>query len=193
MNLQTLFLTFSTILNVIAPITYAVSILKGKTKPHRMTRFIVFFVLALNFLSIVAAHGNMGAIVFAGISSAQATVIFILSLWRGMGGIHRFDLACLVIAAVGILGWKLTGNPVIGVWFSILADFAAYLPAFVKTWHHPHTESPWYFLLGAVASFLSLIAYKIETVSIFQIYIIVTSLVMVGFIYRKKLIYITGN
>ena len=186
--MQAILLTLSTILVIVGPITYIVSIARGNSKPHRMTRFILFFVLALNFVSILAAHGNTGAELFAGISFLQAAIIFFMSFWHGMGGASRFDYTCLFIAIIGILGWKLTGNPVIGIWFSVLADFSAYLPAFVKTWKHPHTESPWYYILSGLAAVLSLIAYKLDVSSIFQIYIGISCLVMVGFIYHKKII-----
>ena len=185
--MQAALLMLSTLLVIIGPITYIVSIVKGKTRPHRMTRFILAFVLTLNFVSILAAKGNLGAQVFAGITFLQALIIFFMSLWRGMGGTSKFDWTCLVIAALGIAGWKITGNPIVGVWFSVLADLSAYLPAFVKTWKHPHTESPWYYLLSGLAAFFSLIAYKIEPASIFQIYILTCVFIMIGLIYRKDI------
>lgn len=175
------------ILVVLAPLSYTLSIVKGRTKPHRMTRFILAFVLALNFISILAAHGNTGATILATVFCLQGIILFVLSLWRGMGGSNIFDWLCLCIAFLGIAGWKMTGNPFIGVWFSVLADFAAYLPAFVKTWHHPQTESPWFYLLGFIASILSLFAYRLDASSIFQFYIAASSLTMVGFIYRTRI------
>ncbi len=186
--MQAILLALSTILVIISPITYIISIAHGKTKPHRMTRFILAFVLTLNFFSILAAKGNLGAEIFAGVTFLQGLIIFLMSLWRGMGGSSKLDYLCLAIATIGIIGWKLTGNPLVGVWFSILADFAAYIPAFIKTWKHPHTEAPLFYLLAAVAAFLSLIAYKLESASIFQIYIMICSLGMIAFIYRKKII-----
>lgn len=186
--MQAILLLLSTILFVVGPITYGVSITKGRTKPHRMTRFILAFVLTLNFVSILAAHGNLGAVVFAGINCLQGLVIFGMSLWRGMGGTSKFDWSCLVIAIIGVIGWKTTGDPIVGVWFSVLADFAAYLPAFVKTYHHPHTESPWYYILAGLAAFFSLIAYRLEAASIFQIYILICVIIMIALIYRKDIL-----
>jgi len=168
--------------------TYIISSLKGNTKPHRMTRFILAFVLTLNFISILASKGNLGAEVFAGVNCLQGLVIFGLSLWRGMGGKSIFDWACLGIAMIGIIGWKLSGDPIIGVWFSVFADIVAYLPAFVKTYHHPKTESPWYYLFAGLSALSSLVAYKLEAVSIFQIYIILCCGIMICLIYRTSLL-----
>ncbi len=186
--MQVVFLILSTIFALIAPTSYIISIIRGTSKPHRMTRFILFLVLTLSFVSILAAHGNTGAKLFAGITFVQGVIIFILSLWRGMGGSSKFDFLCLFIAVFGILGWKLTGNPLLGIWFSILADLAAYFPAFIKTWHYPHTETPWFYITSSIAAFLSLSAYKLDTSSIFQMYIALCSFIMVGLIYRKNLV-----
>jgi hypothetical protein len=190
---QTLLLALSAAFLLIAPITYIISIFKGRTKPHRMTRFILFFVTALNFISILVVNGNIGANVFAGIMFAQSAVIFFLSLWRGVGGTTKLDWTCLTIAILGVVMWKLTGNPVMGILFSILADLAAYIPAFLKTWKHPSTETPWYYVAGTISAVLSLVAYKIELVSLFQIYIIAANMVMFICIYHKGIPKVNRN
>ena len=185
--MQIVLLGISTLFALIAPISYIISIIHGTSKPHRMTRFILFFVLTLNFVSILAAQGNTGAKLFAGITFAQGVAIFLLSLWKGMGGSSYFDFVCLGIAVIGIIGWKITGNPLLGVWFSILADLSAYLPAFVKTYKHPKTESPWFYITSALAAFFGLIAYNLDASSIFQMYIALCSFIMIGLIYRKEI------
>lgn len=114
-------------------------------------------------------------------------MLFTMSMWRGMGGTSKLDYACLLIAAIGITGWLATGNAFVAIWFAILADVAAYIPAFVKTWHHPETESHWLYSLSLVASGFSLVAYKIGIDSIFQLYIILCSFIMLGIIYHEKL------
>jgi hypothetical protein len=104
-----------------------------------------------------------------------------------MGGTSVFDWICLAVALAGIVAWKIAGNPILGIWFAVFADLVAYLPAFLKTWRHPNTESPWLYALSASASFLSLIAYKISAVSVFQIFTILCSLAMLVCIYHKGL------
>lgn len=189
--MQTVFLALSSILILISPASYIVSIARGRSKPHRTTRFILFFVMGLNFISILAAHGNLGSRVFAGIVFLQATVILLMSFKRGMGGTSRADYVCLTIAALGILGWKLTGNPLLGIWFSILADVAAYIPAFIKTWEHPETESPWYYFLGGLAVVFGLFAFRLDASSSFQIYIGLSCIAMLAVIYRTKIAALT--
>lgn len=110
-----------------------------------------------------------------------------MSLWRGMGGSSIIDYVCLGISLVGIIGWKVTGNPLVAVLFSVMANLAAYVPAYIKTWRLPQTESPWFYIIAAIAAFLSLIAYKIEAASVFQVYVILSALVMIVCIYHKEL------
>jgi hypothetical protein len=167
---------------------YCASILSGRTKPHRTTRFVVFVVLTLNFFSILAAHGNTGAEVYSGILFVSAIAFLILSLKSGMGGSSVFDWVCLVAALAGVIAWQLTDNPILGVWFAVLADLVAYLPAFVKTWRHPYTESPWLYLLSSLSSFFSLIAYRISAVSAFQVFTILCSWAMLVCIYHRRLL-----
>ena len=180
-------MTLSTILIIAAGLIYCTSIIRGRTKPHRTTRFVVFVLLTLNFASILAAHGNTGAEVYSGILFISSIAFLILSFKSGMGGTSVFDWICLAVALAGIVAWKIAGNPILGIWFAVFADLVAYLPAFLKTWRHPNTESPWLYALSASASFLSLIAYKISAVSVFQIFTILCSLAMLVCIYHKGL------
>ena len=180
--IRIILLTLSLISEIVGVSLYALSIVKGKTKPHKMTRFILFFILTLNFASIAAADSNVGAVLYAGLSFGHAALLFVMSLWRGMGGKSKLDFTCLGIAIIGIVGWQITGNPLVGLWFAILADFAAYVPAIIKTWHMPETESHWLYTLSVLAAGLSLVAYPISSESIFQIYIIFVSGLMTAII-----------
>lgn len=188
--MRTVLLTLSTVLITAAGIIYCASIIRGRTKPHRTTRFVVLVVLTLSFVSILAAHGNLGATIYSGILFVSAIAFLILSIQAGMGGSSVFDWVCLVIALAGIAAWQIAANPILGIWFAVMADLVAYLPAFRKTWAHPHTESPWLYALSASASFLSLMAYKISAVSVFQIFTILCSLAMLVCIYHRSLPYL---
>jgi len=180
-----LLLTLSTLLIVAGGLIYCASIIRGRSKPHRTTRFVILVILALSFVSILAAHANLGAKSYSGILFFSAIAFLALSLKSGIGGWSVFDVACLVIALDGIVAWRVASNPIVAIWFAIVAYSIAYLPAFIKTWRQPYTESPWLYGLSALASFFSLIGYKIVAVSAFQIFAIVCSLAMLVCIYHK--------
>jgi hypothetical protein len=175
------------ILNVLSIGSYILSILQGVTKPHRVTRFVLLLVSLLNFLSIVAAHGNPGVVLGAGAFLVGSIVLAFLSISKGVGGATVFDITCGIIAVLGIIGWQLTDNPIVGIGFSIVADFIAYLPAILKTWKHPASESPWFYIATAVSALLILIAYPISSASAFQFYLLLNCGVMLLCIYRNTL------
>ena len=181
-------LVVSTILALLAPTTYIVSIIRGRSKPHRTTRFVVLVVVALIFLGTLSAHGNNGTKMLTTVTLLSSMIIFGLSLRRGMGGWSLFDRICLLIALIGIIGWRVTGNPITAIVLAILADTIAYLPAIAKTWRHPQSESHWFYSLSLVAAFLSLLTYKLTLVSIFQLAIIVDCFVMLTAVYHKKVL-----
>ncbi len=180
-------LTLSIIIRIVAIAIYCVSIVRGRTKPHRITRLALFFVLTLNFVSALAAHANFGTVVYAGLTCAFGIICFGLSIPYGMGGSNRFDWVCFVIAIGGVVGWQLTGNALLGIWLATAADLVAYIPAFVKTWKHPHTESPWLYILSSFSAALSIIAYQVTTASVFQIYLVFCGLAMLICIYHRRI------
>ncbi len=186
--MRTTLLTLSILIELAASLIYCISIIRGRTKPHRITRLVLMFILSLSFISILSAKGNFGAVLYAGVSCIFGIVCFGLSVRRGMGGSSLFDWICFAIAMGGVIGWYFTGNAVFGVWLASLADNVAYLPSYLKTWKHPATESPWLYILSFLGGFLSLIAYQLSTVSVFQLTIMLTSFVMLICIYHRQIL-----
>jgi hypothetical protein len=144
--------------------------------------------LLLSFFSALSGHANLGTLIVTGISAAHSVVIFSLSLWRGMGGRSWFDWVCFGLAIAGLIGWQLSGNALVGIWFAIFADGMAYVPALVKTWRHPHTEGHWFYTLAALGTFLGLVAYPFSATSVFQVYLILSALAMIFCIYHRQIL-----
>lgn len=186
--MQNTLLILASIILLISPTTYIISIFRAETRPHRLTRLAVGVATLLAFFSILTEHGNAGSLVLLGILSLQSIVIFGLSLWRGMGGGSWFDWMCFALAIAGLIGWQVSGNALVAMWFAIFADTAAYIPALVKTWKHPKTESQWFYILGNVGALLTLAAYELSITSTFQIYIIIMNSLMLVCIYKERLL-----
>ncbi len=166
----------STLLVLISPVVYIRSILEGKTKPHRTTRFVLLVITALTTWSLLDSHYSAG-FWLALASTLQALVVFALSLKRGYGGWSRLDLICLAIAAIGIMVWQVSGHPIIGLYASILADYIGCVPTFVKTYKLPFTEIKLFYAMDTVAGILSLAAlntYTAYTLS-YPIYIVLVN------------------
>lgn len=176
----------STTLVLTSPIVYIKSILQGKAKPHRTTRFVLLVITVLSTVSLLASSSQV-ALWLAFASAVQAVAVFALSIKRGMGGWSRLDVTCLTIAMIGVLIWQLTSQPLIGLYASVVADFVGMVPAIVKTYRMPHTEDWRFFAMDTVASVLTIIAagsfsYK-ET--IYPAYLILINGLMVWLALRK--------
>lgn len=183
------FILLSTVIALISPIIYAKAIFKGEAKPHRTTRFVLLTITALSTLTLFAQQDTV-AIWLAGVSTVQAVFIFVLSLKYGMGGYAKSDIACLVVAVVGILLWQITDNPALGLYFAILADFTGMVPTLIKTYKLPHTEIYLFFLLDVFAGFFSLMAVKQWTAAAvsFPLYIMLINLTMVFLVLRLDIL-----
>ena len=166
---------------------YAISILKGKAKPHRVTRLVLLTTTFLATLSLFLQHDTV-AIWLAGVSLLQSSVIFILSIKFGWGGWNKLDIFCLVIAFLGIILWQTTANPVFALYASILADFFGMIPTIIKTYKHPETEEWRFFAIDTVAGLLSLLAITnwSLTAALFPAYIFVINGVVAGLAGRGK-------
>lgn len=185
MNYQTIFIVISSIFALISPIVYARSILRGESRPHRTTRFVLLVITILSTATLFAQNDRV-AIWLAAISALQAIGIFLISLKYGMGGWSRSDVTCLTVALVGIVLWQTTNNPVLGLYFAILADFTGMMPALLKTYKFPKTETAWFYVLDVFASIFTLFAishYTAQAIA-YPVYIFCINLTMVYLIKR---------
>ena len=107
-----------------------------------------------------------------------------------MGGWEKTDLVCLLIALLGIILWKVTANPVVGLYFAIGADFTGVIPTLIKTYRFPETEVWSFYLLDIFASGFSLMAVSIWPIEQFAypIYIMLINLAIVLLVIRPYFI-----
>ncbi len=182
-----LFIVASTLLVFISPIVYIRAIFQGRAKPHRTTRLTILATTVLGTASLLAQHDQV-AVWLAGASALQALVIFSLSLKFGMGGWAKSDLLCLIIAAIGIVAWQTTTNPIFGLLASIFADLAGMVPTLIKTYRLPKTEIVTFYLLDTVAGLFSLFAVKTWTFQEFgyPLYIFAINFLVALLVLRPK-------
>jgi hypothetical protein len=186
--MQTVFIIISSALALISPILYVTAILKGKAKPHRTTRLVLLFINALATVSLFAQHNNV-AIYLAAVSTIQGIVIFALSIKYGMGGWTKLDVSCLIIAAMGIVLWQVTHQPVLALYASIMADFTGSVPTLIKTFRYPDTEVWTFYFLDTFAAGFNLLALHVWTVQQFAypLYLVFINLSIVILVIRPKL------
>lgn len=149
--------TVALIIQLIANIPYIWGIVRGGVRPNRVSFFIFALLAIIGFISQDASGATYSNLLTLGVAF-NTSVIFLLSLWRGSGGKDRFDLICLLLAIFGIVGWRVTGNPLVATIFVVLADFMGMVPTFKKTYIKPDSEGGLAWGIVTIAAVFSLIA-----------------------------------
>ncbi len=169
--MRTAFIVLGSLLPLISAIAYIVSILRGNTRPERMTRFLLMVITGIMTVSLWAV-GDTSGLWLALVSFLQSLFIWVLAFKWGMGGRNKLDMACLVLCAVGVVVWLSSSDPWMGLAASIVADLIACVPSLIKTIRFPHTELMSFYLLDTIAG-LAIMAAGPFTVGgiIFPLYI----------------------
>jgi hypothetical protein len=159
----------------------------GKSKPHRVTRFIVWLASVAGILGVLHSSSSAGKI-FAFIFLVRATYLLVMSGIYGVGGLAKLDVYCLLMGILALIAYYTTHNGVLTISLGILADVIGYIPTFVKTYHKPQSEDPLFFSIEGIASLFGVFAvWELRVDILFPIYFTLCSLLMVALIYRKKI------
>ncbi|HEY4964056.1 MAG TPA: hypothetical protein VIH90_05155 [Candidatus Saccharimonadales bacterium] len=144
-------------LAILQIIPYVRSILRGDTKPERMS-YLIWFIVDVVILSSYFAVGARTTIWAVLVFTVSKLLILGLSIKRGMGGVSHFDIGCFLLALVGIIIWISTKNALIALYFSTFVMLLGYLPTFKKAYLLPKTENRLSWVLATMASVLNLFA-----------------------------------
>ncbi|MEI7818550.1 MAG: hypothetical protein WCI47_00335 [bacterium] len=175
------------ILSLISPISYTRSMVSGKSKPHRVTRFIVWLASLAGILGVLQSD-NLAGQIFALIFFLRATYLLGMSLKFGVGGSNTLDKICLGLGLLALLAYLTTQNGILTISLGILADLIGYIPTFVKTYHEPKSEDPLFFSLEGIASLFAIFAiWQFRADILFPIYFTLSSATVVILIYRKTI------
>lgn len=165
--MKNIFLILSVLIGCMSPTIGIWSILKGKFKPQRTTRFLLLLVSFL-FMGTLLAQGDRNAIYIIFVIFVGNLIIFLLSIKRGVGGTTKFDILVLSMALISLAVWLFTNNPVLGLLMSIITNFIAFLPTVIKSWKTPETEE-WrvygFYVLASLFTVLSISSFTFGKVS----------------------------
>ena len=177
------------ILNLLGTFTYLAAVIKGKAQPNRVTWFVLSIAPLVAFTSMLSQDVRMAQSAMTLSAGLSPLMIFITTFlvkhpaWK----IKKFDVMCGAFSILGIILWWITGKGNLAIIFSILADGLGFLPTLIKGFKYPDSESPWAFMIGAVASFLSLLTITVWNFehAAFTVYLVVANIVASVFIYTK--------
>ena len=150
----------SLIAGVIVLIGYAVyarDILAGRARPARSARLMFVILLIITLLQQNDLHGDW-ILALTASEAIGSLAILLLSLKKGVGGITKIDLACYILLIIDVSVWLTTKNSLLALHLSVIADLIAFMPTLIKTWRQPYSETAQFFIYGAVAAPLNILA-----------------------------------
>ena len=121
-------------------IPYARDTLRGATRPHRGT-WLIWGVLAIVVCLSQHADGASWSLVMAAVQAVLTTLIFVLSIRRGEGGLSTTELAMIAIAAGGVAGWVVADEPIVATVCVVAADLIGAAMMVPKTYRDPESET----------------------------------------------------
>ena len=187
MNFHALFGIIAAVIAFTAYPVYIFSIVKGTTRPDRVT----WWILSLSCFLLAASYYASGARDTVWIALAYAfgdVVIAIFSIWYGDGQWDFMDKICLVLAVVAAGLWWLLGSPLVAFLISMGIDFLGIVPTIYKTYNKPSTESATAWIMDSIASVFSVLAIEKLTfaVVIYPVYLLLTNCILAFLTLQRK-------
>ena len=175
------------ILQLVASAPYVRDILRGTTKPQRAT-WTIWMTLSFVVLASQWASGATWSLALTVGQTVSCAAIFALAIPRGVGGFSRIELILLGIAALGIVGWQVSDDPVIATCSVVVADLIGVALMLPKTYRAPNSETLSTFAIGLVSTLFALAAVGSLTPAllIYPVYILIADGAVVAVIFLRR-------
>lgn len=167
--------------------SFAISTVKGKTRPLRVTWLMFTATTATAFAAAVQA--GVGWIALITLAACVGPAAVFVSTFASKASrkaswkISATDVFCGIFSAVGICLWVWTDDPVQAIVCNVLADAIAAFPTIQKAFFHPETQGVLVWVLGALGSALALLSLNEGSVAhvAFPAYIIALNCTILSF------------
>ena len=181
MNILYIFGLSAGILSAVCYIPYIRDVLSGSTRPERASWFIWSILGSIAFFSQLN-KGATDSLWLTAVQTIGVTVVFLLALQRGTGGLNRRDIYSLIVAGFGLLLWYFTNNAIYALILVIIVDCAGAILTLLKAYEDPKSETLITWLLAGIAGIFAMASvgtWNIELLA-YPIYIAVINLAVVG-------------
>lgn len=175
------------IISVIAFLPYVISVIRGRTRPSLATWLIWTVVGSVLCASHWASGGR--ASIWVPVSYALGPLVTsLLALRYGDRGWTRFERGCLAVAALSLVVWAISGNPLLALCMNIFIDFMGALPTMRKSWSDPGSEDRLSWGMFAAGNALNLFAVSPWTFSgaIYPVYLFFMTLIINSLLWRPR-------
>lgn len=180
------FVFLGAILNLVGSTNYVYNTIKGRTKPNRVTWFLLALAPMIAFGAMLSEGVNWKTGLMTFMVGFGPLMVFLASFVnkKSVWKLGRFDYICGGLSLVGLTAWALLRTGEVAILFSIITDVFALLPTMVKAWKFPETEKPLVFFNGALSATITLLTIKVHSFSssAFAVYILVSCVLLFGII-----------
>ena len=142
------------VIGIADTIPYVRDTLRGATRPHRGT-WLIWGVLAVVVCLSQYADGASWSLIMAGVQAVLTSLIFLLSIRRGEGGLSPAEVVMIAIAAAGVIGWLLADEPLVATGCVVAADIIGAAMMVPKTYRDPESETLVTFVFASVGGALA--------------------------------------
>lgn len=176
MKTQLIFAIISSVIGISCFIPYIRDIFKGTTKPHSYSWLIWTILQTIGVVAMIKGGAGIG-VAHLSVGALLCGFIFILSLKYGTTNIKLFDKICLTGALFAIAAYFFFENSLISILIITITDIIGFLPTFRKSYEEPNTETASSYGFSVIASFFSLLALSVFTLttSLYLITLIITN------------------
>jgi hypothetical protein len=135
-------------------IPYLRDVRSGSTRPHRGT-WLIWSSLAVLVCLSQRADGASWSLLMTAVQVVLTTLIFVLSIRHGVGGLSRGELVVMSLAAAGVVGWMAVDEPLVATACVVAADLLGAGMMAPKTWRDPDSETLSTFALAGLSGALA--------------------------------------
>lgn len=130
----------SGVLEVASVVPYIRDIVKGETRPN-VVSFVLWTTLqVIALLAQLKAGASWSAIVVVMLTLSNLVILVFAFRGYGYRKYGYLDGVSFALCVGALVAWQTTGNPLLAIFFSIVADVCASIPTLVKTYREPRTE-----------------------------------------------------
>jgi len=174
------------VISALAYLIYFRSILKGESKPSRVTWWIWTFMGAILAASYYAS-GARDTIWAPIVEFVGPLLTAILAIKYGEGGIEsKTDVFCFVGGVLSILIWVIFDAPIVTLVMNLLIDGFAIIPTIKKSYERPDGENVWAWLGTAIGDGVNIFASEklVFAILVYPIWMFLVDMVVIGAILR---------
>jgi len=135
-------------------IPYVRDTVRGLTRPHRGT-WLIWGVLAIVVCLSQRADGASWSLIMAAVQAVLTSVIFVLSIRHGEGGLSPTEAVMIALAGGGVIGWIVADEPVIATACVVAADLIGAAMMVPKTYRDPGSETLVTFAFASLGGLLA--------------------------------------